>query len=367
MAPIVIDSGSGIIKAGRCGQELPEVVFPSCVGRPKHRRVMASALEAEALMGSDVQKHRGVCSLKYPCQRGVIQDWDDMQRVWGQVFRDLRVQPDEQPILFTESPLVSSAQRKRTAEIMFETFRVPAVCFSMQAVLSLYAAGRTTGLVLDCGEGCTTAVPVYEGFAVTSAITRSDIGGSDVTDQLQLLLRRNGVALTTSAEREIVREMKEKVCEVDPRPRMDAAHLATAPNVTYRLPDGNVLTLGSERSRAAEVLFCPSIIGSEDSGVPDVIMRSVSKCDLEIRSTLLQSIVLSGGSTLLRGFGDRLLSELKKTAPHGTKLRITASPERQYTTWIGGSILASLSTFSTMWVTAQDYTADPHIIFKKFS
>ncbi len=164
----------------------------------------------------------------------------------------------------------------------------------------MYAAGRTTGLVLDCGEGCTTAVPVYEGFAVTSAITRSDIGGSDVTDQLQLLLRRNGVALTTSAEREIVREMKEKVCEVDPRPRMDAAHLATAPNVTYRLPDGNVLTLGSERSRAAEVLFCPSIIGSEDSGaaracmlmppssnpspagVPDVIMRSVSKCDLEM-------------------------------------------------------------------------------------
>jgi centractin len=131
----------------------------------------------------------------------------------------------------------------------------------------MYAAGRTTGLVLDCGEGSTTAVPVYEGFAVTSAITRSDIGGCDVTDHLQLLLRRNGVALTTSAEREIVREMKEKVCEVDQRPRMDAAYAATAPNVTYRLPDGNVLTLSSERSRAAEVLFCPSIIGSEDSGV----------------------------------------------------------------------------------------------------
>ena len=109
-APLVIDSGSGIIKAGRCGQELPEVVFPSCVGRPKHHRVMASALEAQTLMGSDVQKHRGVCSLKYPCQRGVIQDWDDMQRVWGQAFRDLRVQPEEHAILMTESPLVSSAQ-----------------------------------------------------------------------------------------------------------------------------------------------------------------------------------------------------------------------------------------------------------------
>ena len=161
VTPLVIDSGTGVIKAGRCGQELPEVVFPSCVGRPKHHRVMASALEADTLMGSDVQKHRGVCSLKYPCQRGVVQDWEDMQRVWGQVFRDLRVQPDEQPILFTESPLVSSAQvslrarelhalcwsslpltrfqRRKTAEIMFETFRVPALCFSMQAVLSLYA------------------------------------------------------------------------------------------------------------------------------------------------------------------------------------------------------------------------------------
>jgi centractin len=136
----------------------------------------------------------------------------------------------------------------------------------MPAFPCSYAAGRTTGLVLDCGEGSTTAVPVYEGFAVSSAITRSDIGGCDVTDQLQLLLRRNGVALTTSAEREIVREMKEKVCEVDQRPRAEAGYVATAPNVTYLLPDGNAITLGSERIRAAEVLFCPSIIGCEDGG-----------------------------------------------------------------------------------------------------
>ena len=205
--------------------------------------------------------------------------------------------------------------------------------------------------MLDCGEGSTTAVPVYEGFAVTSAITRSDIGGCDVTDQLQLLLRRNGVALTTSAEREVVREMKEKVCEVDQRSRLDAGYMATSPNVTYRLPDGNVLTLGPERSRAAEVLFCPSIIGSEDSGAaaarapllrasvprrPQVCPRwscapfrsAIWRCNalritaacsnmrffifLCSRATLLQSVVLSGGSTLLRGFGDRLLSELKR-------------------------------------------------------
>jgi hypothetical protein len=109
-SPIVFDSGSGIMKAGRCGQELPEVVFPSCVGRPKHHRVMASALEAEALMGSDVQKHRGVCTLKYPCQRGIVQDWEDMQRVWAQAFRELRVQPEEHAVLFTESPVVSPSQ-----------------------------------------------------------------------------------------------------------------------------------------------------------------------------------------------------------------------------------------------------------------
>jgi len=129
-APLVIDSGSGIIKAGRCGQELPEVVFPSCVGRPKHHRVMASALEAQTLMGSDVQKHRGVCSLKYPCQRGVIQDWDDMQRVWGQAFRDLRVQPEEHAILMTESPLVSSAQ-----VIFLRRARAPNFCTSLSPLM----------------------------------------------------------------------------------------------------------------------------------------------------------------------------------------------------------------------------------------
>lgn len=139
-------------------------------------------------------------------------------------------------------------------------------CVQPLTLLCMYAAGRTTGLVLDCGDGSTTAVPVYEGFAVSSAITRSDIGGRDVTDHLQQLLRRTGVALTTSAEREVVREMKEKVCEVDQRPRSDSGYSATTPTVTYRLPDGNVLTLAAERSRAAEVLFTPSIIGCEDSG-----------------------------------------------------------------------------------------------------
>lgn len=363
--PVVIDNGSGNIKAGFAGEEQPSCYIPSFVGRPKHPRVMAGAIQDNLFIGRRAQEFRGLLKIKYPMEHGVVMDWDDMERIWGWVYGEgLKALSEEHPVLLTEAPLNPRQNRDIAAQIFFETFNVPAFFTSVQAVLSLYSSGRTTGIVLDSGDGVTHAVPVFEGFSMPHAVRRIDLAGRDITDHLQLLLRKAGHNLHTSAEKEVVRTIKEKTCYLALNPAKVEKDQGGAWE-EFKLPDGKVIQLGTERFLAPEILFNPELVGQEYPGVHQVIVDSINRTDLDLRKSLFSNIVLSGGSTLCTGFGDRLLNEVKKLAVKDVKLKIYAPPERKYSTWIGGSILAGLSTFKKMWVSADEYKEDPDIIHKK--
>lgn len=173
----------------------------------------------------------------------------------------------QHPVLLTEAPLNPRSNRDTAAQILFETFNVPALYTSIQAVLSLYASGRTTGIVLDAGDGVSHAVPVYEGFAIPSSIRRIDVAGRDVTENLQTLLRKSGSVFHTSAEKEIVKQIKEKVSYVALDPKKEerewypgGSRASESKVVEYALPDGQKLKIGAERFRAPEILFDPSTL-----------------------------------------------------------------------------------------------------------
>lgn len=356
--PVVIDNGSGVIKAGFAGDQIPKYHFANYVGRPKHLRVMAGALEGDFFIGPKAEEHRGLLSIRYPMEHGIVNDWTDMERIWHYIYSKEQLQTfsEEHPVLLTEVPLNPRRNREKAAEIFFESFGVPALFISMQAVLSLYATGRTTGVVLDAGDGVTHAVPIYEGFAMPHGIMRADVAGRDVTRHLQLLLRKEGHHFHTSAEFEVVRTIKEHACYVATNPQKEES--TEVDRASYTLPDGMTIEIGPSRYRAPELLFRPDVIGEEYAGIHEVLAFAVQKSDMDLRRTLYSNIVLSGGSTLFRGFGDRLLSEVKKIAPKDIKIRISAPQERLYSTWIGGSILASLDTFKKMWVSKKEYEDD---------
>lgn len=223
-------------------------------------------------------------------------------------------------------------------------------------MLSLYASGRTTGVVLDSGDGVTHVVPVYEGYALPHAILRMDVAGRTVTQQLQRLLRRSGHVFHTSSEMEVVRAIKESACCVAFQPTKQDDEPSAAKQ-RFRLPDGSQIELGPEVYRAPEILFQPDLMGLEYRGVHDLLVTAIGRADLDLRRALYGQIVLAGGSTLFPGYGERILHEVRRhaCAPKDTKIRIAAPPERLLTAWIGGSILASLSTFKTMWVSKKDY------------
>ncbi|KAI9825012.1 MAG: Actin-like protein [Sarea resinae] len=377
-APIVLDNGSGTIRAGFAGDDLPKCYFPSFVGRPKHLRVLAGALEGDVFIGARAQELRGLLKIRYPLEHGVVTDWDDMERIWQFVYgEELKTLSEEHPVLLTEPPLNPRTNRDTAAQILFETFNVPALYTSIQAVLSLYASGRTTGIVLDAGDGVSHAVPVYEGFAMPSSIRRIDVAGRDVTEHLQTLLRKAGYVFHTSAEKEVVRCIKEKTSYVALDPKKEEKEWAASgagrgtgeggKAVEYTLPDGHKLKISAERFRAPEILFDPEIIGLEYPGVHQLIVDAINRTDLDLRKALFTNIVLSGGATLTKGFPDRLLHEVQRLAVKDMRIKIFAPPERKYSTWIGGSILAGLSTFRKMWVSIDDWHENPEIIHTKFT
>ena len=211
---VVIDNGSGVCKAGIAGDDVPKSCFPSCVGRSRFPQI-AGAEQDTVYCGNDVMPKRGVLNLNYPVEHGVVNNWDDMTRVWKHCyFNELRVEPSEQPIHITEAPKNPLTNREQMMQIFFETFQVPAFYVSIQAVLSLYASGRTTGLVYDAGDGVTHMVPVFEGFSLKHAVKRINLAGRDYTQNMMDTLQEANVKFSSTAEFDICRDIKEKKCYV---------------------------------------------------------------------------------------------------------------------------------------------------------
>lgn len=265
---------------------------------------------------------RGVLKLSYPIESGIVTDWGQMEKVWEYCFsNELRCEPSEHKVMLTEAPQNPKANREKMTSLMFETFQVQGLYVAIQAVLSLYSNGRTTGMVCDSGDGVTHTVPVYEGFQIPHAVKKNYIAGRAITDHLIKLLQADGITEQggQSAWRQIIRKIKEDLCFVSLDPAADKVKAAESTELQkmYELPDGQTVAVNAPRFMAPEALFFPELIkeGDEVEGMHKMTFSSIQECDIDIRKDLYGNVILSGGTTLYEGLPDRLEKELDTMCP----------------------------------------------------
>ena len=505
---IVIDIGTGSIKAGWSGEDAPRVVIPTLL-LDHHGQAMPAtvimdqhhimernefAVGHAALQALHLSSTRlanttsNNLNLLKPVDRGEITDYETCQKILDYIFKnELRVNPKDHPVMLTVSPLCSPESRAELAKLMFDVFNVPSLCMANQAVLSLYSTGRTTGIVLEVGEGMTYCVPIYEGFALKHAVLSIPVAGGDITKYLMKSLGERGFNFLDS-QADVVRDIKEKLCRVRPTKQdyavlslsstngPSAATAVTPSNsatggaavtdvdeTSYELPDGQMIRLDDFcRFHTLEILFQPDsyaqslgvtltgglnqswgippqpnpsmstalgglgtssnnnassmmppssalalpgqssasnppasassmssyqqqrsgpitidLSTNELIGVHQMLYMSLQMVDAFLRKELLKNIILAGGTSMSKGFGDRVKRELalllmESGQGNGTYeetaagLNIITDSQRKYAAWIGASMYASLPTFSIIKITADHYKRDENSVHKKF-
>ncbi|XP_002811634.3 actin-related protein T2 [Pongo abelii] len=353
---VIFDNGSGLCKAGLSGEFGPRHIVSSIVGYLKFQAPSAGANQKKYFVGEEALYKQEALQLHSPIERGLITGWDDVERLWKHLFEwELGVKSSDQPLLATEPSLNPRENREKMAEVMFENFGVPAFYLSDQAVLALYASACVTGLVVDSGDGVTCTVPIFEGYSLPHAVTKLHVAGRDITELLMRLLLASGHTFPCELDKGLVDDIKKKLCYVALEPEKELSRRPEEVLREYKLPDGSIISLGDPLHQAPEALFAPQQLGSQSPGLSNMVSSSITKCDADIQKILFGEIVLSGGTTLFHGLDDRLLKELEQLASKDTPIKITAPPDRWFSTWIGASIVTSLSSFKQMWVTAADF------------
>lgn len=369
---IVCDNGTGFVKCGYAGSNFPSHIFPSLVGRPIIRSsAKVGDIEVKDLMvGDEASQLRSMLEVKYPMENGIVRSWEDMKHIWDYTFKEkLKVDPANCKVLLTEPPMNPTKNREKMIEVMFEEYNFAGCYIAIQAVLTLYAQGLLTGIVIDIGDGVTHICPVYEGFALPHLTRRLDVAGRDITRYLIKLLLLRGYAFNHTADFETIRMMKEKLCYVgyNIAQEQKLAQETTVLVESYTLPDGRVVKLGGERFGAAEILFQPHLINIEGVGVAELVFNTIQAADIDTRAEFYKHIVLSGGSTMYPGLPSRLEREIKQLYLERVlkgdtsklskfKIRIEDPPRRKHMVFLGGAVLADImKDRDSFWMSREEY------------
>ncbi|KAI0864957.1 chromatin remodeling and histone acetyltransferase complexes subunit putative [Xylaria cubensis] len=308
----------------------------------------------------------------------------------------------ESPLLMTEAPWNTGKAREKAIEIAMENWGCPAFWMSRTPVCAAFAAGKASALVIDVGGANTSVTAIHDGMILKRSIQKSQVGGIWLSQQIrnmwdnndpkvnvvpyfmienktavdagapaQAKLRKFPFEVTPSyrayEEERLLTEFKESVVEVwrGPGRYLNPGNeelVKSQPGRVFEMPDGANQMWREQRYRVSEGMWdenaaLPNADGTKAQTIPEMIKACLSAVDVDLRPNLLGNVVVTGGTSLLNGFNDRLNNELMAMHP-GMKIKLHAAgltTERRFGAWIGGSILASLGTFHQMWISRKEY------------
>lgn len=368
--PVIIDNGSGKIKAGFADYDAPKSIFPTVIGVPKSPGILVGMDQKDFYVGNEAIEKAKYLNSYWPIEQGRIVDLDKMKNVWEYLMNDeLKFSPEDHKIFMTEPPKNDKKNRSDLTKMMFEEFNVNKFFLQTQAVLSLFASGMTTGTVVDWGYDISHTVPIYEGFALPQAIKEFNIAGKELTLYLkEELLRLSNFEYTESSNNlDVVNRIKETQWYVaqDFDAELKNASDQHSAKVVYKLPKGEI-ELDKQRIEIPELLFQPSKNGKTFDGIHKSSFDSIMKCDADIKRDLFSGIVLAGGSTMFEGMKERMKKEIQALAPAPNTPEVQAPADRKFSCWLGAAILSKIKSFDSMWIDKAEFDEDPeNIVHRK--
>ncbi len=377
---IIIDNGTYTCKAGFSDDDMPTVVKPTVIGYPSDQEMTEDTDQIDVFVGEEAINKGGILKNFHPIQKGEIVDFDKLAEIWKHIFyNELLAETKSHPVIMTEAPFADYKNKQKMAEILFEQLHVDQLYITNTSTLALYANGKTTGVVVDIGYQNTSCVPIYEGFVLNHAVSKIEIGGYDLTNYMCHLINSNkdNPKFYNDAEIGMVNTVKERICEVaeDYDSQMKKC-LDSNKKQTYLLPDTKVvISYSGEKYQCPEMLFQPNMYNKEYSGsiqdqptgIHEQAFGAIKKCDEDVQKDLFLNAVLCGGSSLFLKIKNKFQKELQSLAPTGKNVKVIAPPERKYSAWLGGAILASLDSFrKTMFVSRKDFDENGNSIYNKF-
>lgn len=356
---VIIDNGTKSVKIGHAGDEAPREIIPTLLGYSKFPALEIAMDRCDYCVGERVYAKRGLFNLRRPISERRIVDFDVMEKIWHHcLYESLKVDPCQNSVLLTESCEYTDADRRKCGETFFEFFNVPSLYIGNQGTLGLFSTGNTKGVVLDSGEGGTHVIPIFEGYVSPNSVYKTQVSGRMITEHLYQLLVGNGLTFSKHYDFDIIESIKEQKCYIstDFQNELKEFHFkANTKDLIYELPDGETISLNKEQIEAPEILFNTKLVGLDDMGIGELIYRSYFSIDTEIKKTLFDKIFLIGGNTLFPNIAERVSKSIRTFGGSSISFKIYCPAERKFSTWIGGSILACLNPFESMWVTKQEY------------
>lgn len=371
---LVIDLGSSAVKADMATKTVPTVVFDSVIGRPKFNKIIVGTNEFQVV--SPMSDVRALYDLHRPIKRGIVSAETDAKALLDKVFSELSVTDQKDtPIFFAEPPLTSIRQKRMLTDLVLEKVGAPYVFFGTQSVLSLYAFGKTDGIILESGDGVTQISTLLNGYKVSNGTERVNFGGCDVTDFLKTLFKKNGTYINSASEHAIFEEIKRAICQVNTNVNQKTTSLQKAivpdtksgkhEDISFTLPDGKTISVGIERFLAPELMFNPALGGFDVPGLPEMLEGVLGRLDNDLTKALTNTIYLSGGNTQTTGFVDRFAKEMSAlTGEKSARLLYVPNTNRQVLAWQGGAIVCNMPSFSNLWISRKDYEESGDRVFK---
>ncbi|ELP87289.1 actin-2, putative [Entamoeba invadens IP1] len=351
---ILVDNGSGVVKAGNYDEEFPSLCEPT-IGGTLEVRNEETGRPTTQLFGTQAFESRLTVPLKYPIKRGIIIDFDLMDSIWDAAVDPLQENNDNHiQVVMTESTTNTQAKRIITANHVFHEVYADSFYLGASPLMAMYGENMSTGLVIDSGDGITECVPIVDGKIIRNAVTSSSFGGSDITTHLMKLYDTvEDTTLDFFEKKNSVQRMKEEMCYITLDINKERTKNEGKEHV-YRLPDGKYLNVGEEVFQAPEALFQPRLIGSSSDSIPLLALKAINQVKESDRKEMYTNILLVGGNTLFQGFKERLQFELERLAPNET-IKITSAHHGINSAWLGLKVISSIETFSNLTITRDDY------------